>query len=225
MTVIGKNQGSATAVLTSGGVESTVLLIEGLKRYERVYPIYVRKGFVWEMSELYWIRQLLKALRCDGLADLAILDVPIGALYAERHWGLGTLPAPGNKAPDRSVYLPGRNLLLLTVGGLFCALRRIPNLWIGILKGNPFHDARSGFFRQIEGVIQEAVGVPVRIAAPLKEMTKREVLRCAPQLPWRLTFSCIRPKGRRHCGRCQKCAERQAGFRAAGLHDPTRYAG
>ncbi|MDO8730180.1 MAG: 7-cyano-7-deazaguanine synthase, partial [Candidatus Omnitrophota bacterium] len=42
-------------------------------------------------------------------------------------------------------------------------------------------------------------------------------------LPWEKTFSCLNPKDHRHCGRCQKCAERRAGFRAAGVTDPTRY--
>lgn len=215
----------AVAVMVSGGVESTALLKEALQRYERVYPVYVRKGFVWESSELFWLRRSLKTFACDGLARLSVLEVPVGPIYEQRHWSLGKKRAPGFRAPDRAVYLPGRNLLLLTLGGLFCALRRIPTLWIGVLKGNPFRDARSGFLRRMESLIQDGLGTAVRIASPLGELTKAEVLRRHAGSPWGMTFSCIRPVGRRHCGRCQKCAERQAGFQAAGLKDPTRYAG
>jgi 7-cyano-7-deazaguanine synthase len=39
-----------------------------------------------------------------------------------------------------------------------------------------------------------------------------------------LTFSCLAPQGRRHCGRCNKCAERKRAFRQAGIPDPTKYA-
>jgi 7-cyano-7-deazaguanine synthase len=43
-------------------------------------------------------------------------------------------------------------------------------------------------------------------------------------LPLELTFSCLRPVGGLHCGRCNKCAERRRGFAEAGLPDPTQYA-
>jgi 7-cyano-7-deazaguanine synthase len=42
-------------------------------------------------------------------------------------------------------------------------------------------------------------------------------------LPLELTFSCIRPAGERHCGSCNKCAERRQAFASAGLKDPTDY--
>ncbi len=218
-----KMSGGGVAVLASGGVESAALLTEALQRYERVYPVYVREGFIWESSELFWIRKLLKALASDGLAGLTLLEVPMRPLYGP-HWSLGKRPVPGFRASDRAVYLPGRNLILLSLGGLFCALRRIPALWIGILRGNPFHDARSGFFREMEGSIRDGLDAAVRIASPLGEFKKAEVLRRFPRIPWETTFSCIHPAGRRHCGRCQKCAERKAGFKAAGTPDPTRYA-
>lgn len=218
-----KDQARAVAVLTSGGVESAGMLAEALQRYERVYPIYVRKGFIWEKTELYWLRKLLAALAADGLARLTVLDVPVREIYGH-HWSLGKRRVPGKKAPDRAVYLPGRNLILLSLGGLFCSLKRVPALWVGILKGNPFHDARSGFIRQIESLLQEGLGTSVRIASPLGELTKPEVLRRYRAVPWEMTFSCLRPIGRRHCGRCQKCAERMAGFRGAEIQDPAPHA-
>lgn len=210
-------------ILVSGGVESAALLSEALKRYERVYPVYIREGFIWEPGELYWLRKLLKAKTADGLAELTVLEAPMQTLYGA-HWSLGKRRVPGFRAPDRAVYLPGRNLILLSFGGIFCALRRISSLWIGILRGNPFHDARSGFLREMEDILHEGMGAPVRIASPFRELKKSEVLKRFPRVPWELTFSCIHPVGWRHCGRCQKCAERKTGFKAAGILDPTRYA-
>ena len=214
---------AAVAVLTSGGVESGALICEALKQYERVYPVYVRKGLNWEAQEIRYLKRLLSTLETDGLAELTILDVPIEAIYG-RHWSVASSGTPKATDPDAAVYLPGRNLLLLSLAGLFCAVRRIPTLWIGILKGNPFHDARSSFLHEIENLLKTSLDFPLRIAAPFRELTKAQVIRRNASLPWEKTFSCLKPVGGQHCGRCQKCAERRQGFQAAGISDPTRYA-
>ncbi|MBI3317812.1 MAG: 7-cyano-7-deazaguanine synthase [Candidatus Omnitrophica bacterium] len=216
----GKDQDRAVAVLVSGGVESAAMLAEALKRYERVYPIYVQKGLKWEKAELSSLKTLLSSFRSDGLAKLTVLNVSVGNLYG-RHWSLGKFGTPGAQDPDSAVYLPGRNLLLLSLAGLFCVVRRIPSLWLGVLKGNPFHDARTGFIHEMESLLQETLGFPLRIATPFRELTKAQVIGRYSTLPWEKTFSCLRPRGRRHCGRCQKCAERKNGFRFAGVRDRT----
>ena len=207
----------------SGGVESAAMLAEALQKHERVYPIYVRKGFIWERIEMVSLRRLVRSFKEDGLADPAVLQVAARPLY-NAHWSLGRKGVPGSNAPDSAVYLPGRNLLLLALGGLFCATRKIPALWIGILKGNPFQDAKPGFLRQMESMLEGTLPVPVRITAPFRELSKGQVIRRWPELAWQHTFSCLSPVNRRHCGRCQKCSERKKGFKAAGVEDPTRYA-
>ncbi len=211
------------AVLVSGGVESAAMLVEGLKRHGQVYPIYVRKGLVWEPAELASLKKLLRHFQADGLAPLTVLDLPVEAIYG-RHWSLGKAATPGFRAPDTAVYLPGRNLLLLSLAGLFCSIRKIPVVWIGVLKGNPFRDARTGVMKQVEGLLKETLGFRIRIVAPFRRMNKGQVIRRWADVPWEDTLSCLRPKKGRHCGRCQKCAERKAGFRAADVADPTRYA-
>ena len=198
------------------------MVSEALRRYERIYPVYVRKGFVWESVELAHLKRLLKQFEADGLADLTVLDLPMKGVY-KSHWSTDKNRIPGFKAPDSEVYLPGRNLLLLSLAGLFCSLRRIPTLWLGTLKGNPFKDARAGFLHQIETMLQERLGISLRIAAPLRELNKGQVIRRYDEIPWEKTFSCLNPKDHKHCGRCQKCAERKSGFKAAGVDDPTVY--
>lgn len=222
MTRSSKDQ-AAVGVLTSGGVESAVMLAEALQKYERVYPIYVRKGFIWEKMERVHLRRLVRSFREDGLADPAVLEIPVQPIY-NPHWSLGRRRVPGFNAPDSAVYLPGRNLLLLSVGGLFCAMRKIPALWLGILRGNPFQDAKAGFIRHMESMLEGTLAVPVRIVTPLRELTKAQAIRRWPELAWEHTFSCLNPVNRKHCGRCQKCAERKSGFKKAGVEDPTQYA-
>ena len=55
-------------------------------------------------------------------------------------------------------------------------------------------------------------------------MNKQQVMALGRNLPLELTFSCIAPAGGLHCGRCNKCAERQNAFRDAGITDKTSYA-
>ena len=69
-----------------------------------------------------------------------------------------------------------------------------------------------------------SLALKLKILTPFVGMTKGEVIRLGAKLPLRYTVTCARPKGIVHCGRCTKCAERVAGFRAAGIPDPTAYA-
>jgi 7-cyano-7-deazaguanine synthase len=54
-------------------------------------------------------------------------------------------------------------------------------------------------------------------------LSKKEVMERGRRLPLELTFSCLNPRGKMHCGACNKCAERMAVFTEAGLIDKTRY--
>jgi len=63
----------------------------------------------------------------------------------------------------------------------------------------------------------------IRLEVPFRDLSKKEVVLRGRGLPLDLTFSCIRPHGVVHCGACTKCAERQQGFAAAGVEDPTEY--
>jgi 7-cyano-7-deazaguanine synthase len=58
-----------------------------------------------------------------------------------------------------------------------------------------------------------------RILAPYLTLTKSQVIRkgLALGLPLQLTFSCLQPKGRHPCGRCNKCEERRRAFRVVGI--------
>jgi 7-cyano-7-deazaguanine synthase len=64
-------------------------------------------------------------------------------------------------------------------------------------------------------------GRPVRIEAPLIEMTKADIIRRGVQLgvPFELSWSCY--EGSDHpCGECDSCVLRAKGFEEAGLSDP-----
>ena len=134
------------------------------------------------------------------------------------------MPAAGSA--DDAVYLPGRNVLLLAKPLVWCHLHRVPTLALATLPGNPFPDATPAFDAAFAGAVNLAVGGRVRVWRPYVDLglTKAAVVRRGAGLPLRWTFSCLAPVADGHCGRCNKCAERAAGFAAAGVPDPTAYA-
>lgn len=210
------------AVLLSGGVDSAVLVAELCKEHERVHPLYVRCGLYWEPAELEHARKFLAAVPAPNLAALQVFDLPLSDLYAN-HWSVTGRGVPDDTTPDEAVYLPGRNLLLLAKPALWCQMNGIGAIAVGSLKNNPFPDSSRKFFVAYEAALHEAVGGRLRILQPFIEFSKERVLELGRNLPLELTFSCIRPVGGRHCGRCNKCAERRAAFASASIPDSTSY--
>ena len=55
------------------------------------------------------------------------------------------------------------------------------------------------------------------------DWNKRQVMELGRQFPLQVTFSCIASGDGRHCGRCNKCAERREAFHRSGIPDATVY--
>lgn len=183
--------------------------------------LYVACGFVWESAEKRHLHRLLSRMGIDT-GRLKIVSYPFPA--QEALWAAGKGPVPDAASPDAAVYLPARNLLLLTAATPFALSLPAGEVWIGSLRGNPFDDAGPVFLSRFQSLVRRAYGCRIRFVAPLQKMEKREVVRTLPSELLASTFSCIAPVGGRHCGGCNKCGERRRAFEAAWVSDPTRYA-
>lgn len=217
----------SVCALVSGGLDSCVMNAELTRRYRRVNPVFIRQGLVWEEAELVYLRRFLHALTemhlMTAIQPLTILNLPTDDLYGN-HWSTTGRKVPGSRTRDEAVYLPGRNLMLLSKAAVFCALHRIGTIAIGSLDHNPFPDATPKFFRDFSVAAGEALKTRPKIIAPFRKLSKEEVIRRGKALPLHLSFSCLSPRHGKHCGRCNKCAERKQAFRKAGVKDLTRYA-
>ncbi len=184
---------------------------------------------------MYWLNRFLQTLESTGLGDdagggglepLVTLDVPAADLYGD-HWSLTAEDPPGAASPDEDVYLPGRNILLLAKAGVLAAVRGCRAVVMGPLAANPFPDGTPAFFDAMGRALGIGMGLdrPLPVLTPFAGLSKADVVRRGADLPLELTFSCLAPvDGVRHCGACNKCAERRRGFREAGIEDPTAYA-
>src|SRR5205814_9306528 len=99
------------------------------------------------------------------------------------------------------------------------AINKVETIALGHLSTNPFADASAAFFNSLQQAATVAFDQPVNIIRPFCDLHKDQVLSFAAGLPLELTFSCIEPLDNMHCGRCNKCAERQHAFQQARIKD------
>ena len=222
----------STAVLLSGGLDSAVLLADEAARGE-TQPIYIGAGLAWESAERAILARLLESEPFRGRTrPLASLAVDMRDVYAATHWSV-TGQAPAYHTPDEDVYLPGRNIILLSKAGVFCAAAGIDRIVIGTLDHNPFPDATPAFRESIAKTLSLGLAHVLRVDAPYAASSKADVIRkgLALGVPFEHTLSCMKPKVHEvlgvlkvlHCGTCSKCRERHDAFLEAGVPDPTTY--
>ncbi len=195
-------------VLTSGGEDSGVLADELAASGRVVYPLFVRCGFLWEEAELRRLRRQLRAMKRRTLKPLTVMSAK-GLLIPEKHWSRSGRGTPSDRDAWDSVYLPGRNQLLLTCAASLAHKVGAGAVAIATLAGNPFPDASPAFFRLMERAISDSFKMDLRVIAPYRGLSKDQVRRRRPDFPFHLTFSCLRPSHGRPCGRCSKCGERE----------------
>ncbi len=216
-----------TLVLLSGGLDSAVLVAHEMA-HGPVVPVYVSVGLAWERLELEMLARLLAHPVFAGhVAPLERVEFTMRDVYSPTHWAIRGQP-PGYDTPDEDVYLAGRNLVLLSKAGVVAASRKIHRIALGPLAGNPFPDARPGFFQAMQQALSQGLDQPMAIATPFITWEKAEVIRRGLELsvPLELTLSCMSPLDGDfpiHCGVCSKCRERRDAFAEAGVEDPTSY--
>ena len=211
------------SVLASGGLDSSVLIAK-LAAAAEVYPIYVQCGFAWEEMELKGLQAFLDALHNRNLMPTTVLAAPTAVLYGE-HWSVTGAPVPAADEPDENTYLPGRNILLISLAAIWGGTHGVSRIAIGSLGSNPFPDASREFFDNFARVLSMGLGNNVTIEAPMRGLHKEDLIKQFKDLPLELTLTCMAPKGGQHCGQCNKCFERQQAFHKAGVVDRTTYIG
>jgi 7-cyano-7-deazaguanine synthase len=188
------NNQMSTAVLMSGGLDSTVLLADEAERGD-VQPIYVSTGLAWEDGERTAVVKLLETLASrHPIAPLIVLSIDMRDVYDATHWAIEGRP-PGYHTADEEVYLPGRNIVLLGKAGVYCAAAGIPRVVIGTLAHNPFPDATPEFRRAMSQALSLGLDYTLGVEAPYADLSKADVIRRGAVLGVRLelTLSCMNP--------------------------------
>ena len=132
-------------------------------------------------------------------------------------------------------YVPARNTIFLSLALGFAEVLGAFDIFIGVnaVDYSGYPDCRGEFVEAFEHLANLATAAAVEgrgrftIHAPLVNLSKGDIIRRGIELgvDFSLTHSCYAPlDDGTACGRCDSCRLRAAGFRAAGVPDPARYA-
>ena len=215
-------------LLLSGGLDSyTAGAMAAADGYE-LHALTVRYGQV-HAREIESARRVARALRATRHLEL---DVPLSQIGGSSLVGDGAIPR--DRALDDgaipSTYVPARNTVFLSLAMAWAEVLGAEAIVIGVnaLDYSGYPDCRPEFLRAFERVAALATragvgGKPLRILAPLLELSKADIVRrgIALGLDYGMTLSCYDPQpDGRPCGHCDSCRLRAKGFAEAGATDP-----
>jgi 7-cyano-7-deazaguanine synthase len=221
-------------VLLSGGLDSATVL-----------ALAARDGLeIFALSFRYGQRHAVEITRAKSLAAKysvqrhEVVDIDLrtfggSALTDDIQVPKGRdLTAASGEIPI--TYVPARNTIFLSYALAFAEVVGARDIFIGVnaLDYSGYPDCRPEFIAAFERVanLGTRTGVesqdPIRIRAPLIDMTKKEIVSTGIRLglDYSLTSSCYDPApDGKACGRCDACLLRLRGFEEAGLSDPAEY--
>jgi 7-cyano-7-deazaguanine synthase len=222
-------------VLLSGGLDSATALAVARRDGFRTHALTVAYGqrHAIELAAAGRVALALGAVE-HRVVHLDLRAFGGSALTAD-------LPVPTGRSPEEMAadipvtYVPARNTVLLSLALAWAEVLGSFDLYVGFhqLDYSGYPDCRPEFVRAFEALANVATKAGVegrgrfRIHAPLIDLGKADIIRLGAALgvDFALTHSCYDPApGGAACGRCDSCVLRRAGFAAAGLPDPTRYA-
>lgn len=214
-----------TALIYSGGVDSTVLLAHLQAEGREVHCLSVDYG-QRHRRELEAARAICAHYGVDHrLADLRALAPLFGSNALT-----GGVKVPEGHYEEESMkatVVPNRNMLLISVATAWAVSLRAESVAYGAHGGDHaiYPDCRPEFAEALDRAVRLADWHEVRLERPFVKMDKAAIVRRGAELdvPFGLTWSCY-VGGERHCGKCGTCVERKEAFRLAGVDDPTDYA-
>ncbi|MBF0271677.1 MAG: 7-cyano-7-deazaguanine synthase QueC [Magnetococcales bacterium] len=218
-------------VLLSGGMDSAVCLHAARQQGFELYPLSFRYG-QRHHQELKAAEALVSAL---PVARWLILDLPLDAIGGSALTDPSQIPdktGPGSGIP--ATYVPARNTIFLSLALGWAETLQAFDIFIGVnaVDYSGYPDCRPAFVSAFttlanlatrEGIANQ----PFAIRAPLQNLSKAEIIRLGLELgvDFSLTRSCYDPTpDGLACATCDACRLRLAGFQAAGIPDPIRYA-
>jgi len=217
-------------VLLSGGLDSATALAWAREQGFELFALSVAYG-QRHAAELEAATRVAQAL---GVREHRIMHVDLGALGGSALTDT-SIPVPEQGGAGIPItYVPARNTVLLSLALAWAEVLGAAHLVIGVnaLDYSGYPDCRPEFiaaFRDLARLATRAAveGSSLEIHAPLLKWSKAQIIREGQRLgvDYGLTVSCYQADTQgRACGRCDSCRLRRAGFTAANVHDPTRYA-
>lgn len=224
-------------IILSGGLDSTTCMGLAKEAGYELYPISFDYGQrhkieienAKQVAEHYGVSARHKIIKLDFLRDFGgsaltddNIDVPNVVDGLTEGFEESEIPV---------TYVPGRNLLFLSIATSYAEVTGSEAIYIGVnaLDYSGYPDCRPEFIHKVEEVIALATKVGVEgkgitIETPLIDWTKARIVQEGLKIgvPYELTTSCYNGKAEA-CGVCDSCRLRLKGFEEAGSKDPIPY--
>ncbi len=218
-------------VSLSGGMDSCVCAALAARDYEAC-ALHFSYGQRTEARELRSARAVAEALGISRFLHLrtdlfrqiggsALTDASIAIPDAPDVVG-----AEGAEIPV--TYVPFRNAHFLSAAVSWAEVIDARTIFIGAVEqdSSGYPDCRPAYYEAFEALIRTGTREGhIRIATPLIQMRKREIVRLGVELraPLHVTWSCYAGEAEA-CGVCDSCVLRLRAFAEAGVNDPVPYA-
>jgi 7-cyano-7-deazaguanine synthase len=217
-------------VLLSGGLDSATVLAIARDSQFACHALTVDYG-QRHRAELQAAKRVARALKTNEHRIIR-LDLASFGGSALTDLGIAVPTAPAEGIPV--TYVPARNTIFLAYALAYAEVLQSTDIFFGAnaIDYSGYPDCRPEYveaFQRLANLATKAAveGYPVVIHAPLIHLSKAEIIRRGIELnlDYSLTISCYQAsEDGVACGRCDACRLRRAGFAAAGVPDPTRYA-
>ena len=217
-----------SAVLFSGGIDSTTALYWAIRKGDKVHAL----TFDYGQRHAIEIRMAKKMVRNLAI-DHTVLSIDLSQIKGSSLTDL-SLPLPEFQAAldiepgIPSTYVPFRNGIFLSLAAAWAEVLGIRDIVCGfnVIDSPDYPDTTPAFVEAIEKAINTgtpdmAGNKPVKIHAPFIQWTKAEIIQKGLSFGADYSYSISCYSGREFpCHKCSSCLLRQKAWQEAGQEDP-----
>ena len=222
-------------MLLSGGLDPTTLLAYAIDAGFLPHAMTFRYG----QRHAVEIEAAQRVARAFGVRDHVIVDIDLRTFGGSALTSDAAIPKDSPRDEiSRGIpitYVPARNTIFLSFALAWAEVLDASDIFIGVnaIDYSGYPDCRPEYIAAYQRMANLATRgavegtLPVRIRAPLIDLTKRQIIELGMRLgvDYGMTSSCYDPTpSGAGCGRCDACRLRLDAFAAAGASDPAPYA-
>lgn len=217
-------------VILSGGQDSTTCAFWAKQRFKNIHAITFHYGqkHSKEIQSAFQIARLIPVKNHELISIGPVLKgtSPLVNLNNKVAQYESANKLPGGVEPT---FIPGRNILFLTLAANYAASINVSDLVIGVCQEDfgGYYDCRREFIDSMQVSLSQGIygnNDSFKIHTPLMNLTKKETVELAVSLPGcmealKYSHTCyngIYPP----CGKCHACILRKRGFEQVGIADP-----
>lgn len=216
-------------ILLSGGLDSATSLAIAKKEKYDCYALSVN----YHQRHNYELVAAKNIANFFSVKDLKEVEIDLSWLQNSALTNK-SLNIPENPSTGIPVtYVPARNTIMMSLAMAWAESIDCTNIFIGVnaVDYSGYPDCREEYIKSFQNMANLATkkaveGDLIKIHTPLINLSKKEIIQKGVELgvDYSLTVSCYQvTSDGLACGKCDSCRLRKAGFKDAGLLDPTRY--